>query len=165
MFHLARWKSRDIFLASGGILSSIWLAAFCKPKHHNSCHIRWKCKQINYDPMGWEHPAQSTLTETFIRNTTTAAVSQLVAQTAAKRSANTQLRVFQITTTMQLQNFIYKNVKLCYLLKLPIRSCSYKTHSFLTLRGQLTLSLQTNWCLQWSRGKPSKETKAGQTSE
>lgn len=98
--------------------------------------------------MGWEHPAQSTLTETFIRNTTTAAVSQLVAQTAAKRSANTQLRVFQITTTIQLQNFIYKNVKLCYLLKLPIRSCSYKTHSFLTLRGQLTLSLQTNWCLQ-----------------
>lgn len=35
--------------------------------------------------MGWEHPAQSTLTETFLHNTTPAAVSQL----AAKQSANT----------------------------------------------------------------------------
>lgn len=38
--------------------------------------------------MGWEHPAQSTLTETFIRNNTTAAVSQLVAQTTAKQPVN-----------------------------------------------------------------------------
>lgn len=88
VFHLARWKPCDIFLSSGGILICIWLAAFCKPKLQNSCHIRWKCKQINYDPMGWEHPAQSTLTETFIRNNTTATVSQLVAQTAAKQPVN-----------------------------------------------------------------------------
>lgn len=39
--------------------------------------------------MGREHPAQATLTETFIRNTTTAEVSQLEAQTTAKQPAYT----------------------------------------------------------------------------